>query len=148
MRISITEKNTARINAALQTANGSAVEHTYFDADQIIAVAFDAERKLAAILPVKSKRQGAIYDATSGDAVARCYKYSRNATHVRLVRGVSGWFLTSVNRVTLWERGCNDFLILTLAQDAAALASLRKGYSVLGEFTENGGILQKQETER
>ena len=119
-----------KINDALQAVNGKAVEHTYSHVSQIWALAVAAEARLEALGIAKKQRAGAFFVATSGDTVPKKYKYGRNATFVRLERGATNWFITRVEKRTIFCDGGSKMLFLTANQDAAAIAKLRQGYQI------------------
>ena len=121
----------AAIEAALKTANGRATAHTYTRAADITYLARAAEAKLEALGVPKAMRAGAAMTATSGSKLPNAYKYTAQATVVRLIRKGAGWYLESAAATDLHpgsspaERVC-----LTPEQDAKAIAILRKQYDV------------------
>lgn len=130
MKIRIDIANIEKITAALKAVNGSAVDHTYVVAYDVIRVADEAEASLIAVLGNKKNAVGARYGAESGSSVPAAYKYSRISTRVTLERTVSGWFLIGVSRGTLWQKGGSPRLYLTAAQDELATAIARCRYTV------------------
>lgn len=119
-----------QVKAALFEVNGKADAHTFTCLDQINHLARRAESALENIGIPKKDRAGAIYQATSGDAVPSAYKYSRTATLVNLERRSGGWFLTSIQASTIYKAGGKSDIILTQAQDEIAVSVLRKSYKV------------------
>jgi len=125
--------NTDRIEDALLKANGAAREYTFTTAEELRALAAEAERKLGALLTRYDLHRGARYCATSGAPVAKSYRKDRIATRVTLERGTEDWFLVDVTRVQLYpDQGGGRLLTLTPEQDQNAVERLRKSY-VVGE---------------
>jgi hypothetical protein len=111
--------------ATLAAVNGKAVEHTYSQRD-LQRVAARAEEQLEQLGLLVRERPGATVQALSGGKVSSAYKYPRKLTSVKLERTSSGWWLTDC-RADNGREG-HEALVLTVAQDAAAVAHLRKGY--------------------
>lgn len=129
MKIRITESNLNRIQIALDKANGKACSHTYNSANEVISIAARAEMKLDRLMN-KKYFADAHYFSTSGDDMPNAYKYNRIGTQLNLYRGSSGWFLVGCSTVTLNKNGGREYLLLSAAQDLAAISVLRKQYSV------------------
>lgn len=132
-QIKIVESSRAAIEAALAAVNGRASGHTYTTAAEVLAVAAQAEARIAALrLPV-AERPGAMFASASGESVAKAYKYSRIGTRIELVRRPAGWYLSAVHQATLYPGASMwaDRLSLTREQDTEAVARLRNGYTVL-----------------
>jgi len=131
MKIKIDEKNADKIEKALKSVNGRASEHAYTSSHDIISIAVQAERKVLSLLPKKSA-SGACYSATSGQAVAKAYKWRRNGTKIVLCRGSKDWFLVDIWSVTLFEDGGSERLLLTDKQSAEAIERFKsKNYSTI-----------------
>jgi len=111
--------------ATLAAVNGQADAHTYTQRE-LLDVAARAEEKLEQLGLLKSERPGAVMRCVSGGTVPSAYKYSRKLTRVRLERTSSGWWLTACTLIDEYKG--SECLHLTAAQDAAAVAHLRKGY--------------------
>lgn len=112
--------------ATLAAVNGKADAHTYSQQD-LERVAERAEEQLEQLGIPKGERPGAYMLCVSGGAVPSAYKYPRKLTSARLTRTSSGWWLTDCRAVD-GHKG-HETLYLTPAQDAAAVANIRKGYS-------------------
>jgi len=110
---------------ALAKVNGDAREHTYTP-HTLRQVADRAEIHLDALGLTQAQRAGAVVHCVSGGSVPNAYKYSRALTGAMLTRTSSGWWLTDAFRIKSWAGF--EALYLTEAQDAAAIAHLRKGY--------------------
>ena len=119
-----------KINDALQAVNGKSGMHTFDHASQIWPLAVAAEARLEVLGIAKKHRVGAFFVAVSGDRVPNKYKYRRNATLVRLERGTTNWFITRVEKRTVFCDGGSKLLFLTANQDAAAIAKVREGYQI------------------
>lgn len=129
--IKIAQANAAAIESALKAANGKAHEHTYTTFPEIDYLAQQAEKTVRELLNV-ADLPGATWAETSGGSVAKAYKSMRNATRVTLVRKSTGWYLTDAQAVMIGtDGGGRGRLTLTAAQDVAAVAKLRKAYSVV-----------------
>lgn len=132
--IKIVDSNAQQIEAALKEANGDSVAHTYTKFIEIKDLADKAEKELSKLL-YKKNFSGAQYEAESGDAVARAYKYKRKGTFVQLQRKSESWFLVSVCSVDLYENAGKHFLCLTQQQDAAAKEKIAENYHVIKSKT-------------
>jgi len=126
--IKITQSNSKKIEAALREINLKSTAHTYVRYDDIEALIVDAESRLTSLLGSKKHFPKAIFDATSGAAVANAYKYSRDATCVTLTRKPTGWYLTAVASTIVYKEGGKKCLRLTEDQDAIACKKMRKNY--------------------
>jgi hypothetical protein len=113
---------------ALSKVNGDAREHTY-TTYTLRQVADRAEIHLDALGLTQAQRAGAVVHCVSGGSVPNAYKFSRWLTRATLTRTSGGWWLTDASRVSGWAGF--EALYLTEAQDAAAVAHLRKGYRCL-----------------
>jgi hypothetical protein len=109
----------------LAKVNGDAREHTY-TTYTLRQVADRAEIHLGALGLTQAQRAGAVVHCVSGGSVPNAYKFSRWLTRATLTRTSGGWWLTDCARVNGWAGF--EALYLTEAQDAAAIAHLRKGY--------------------
>ncbi len=126
----IEAKNAAAIESALRQVNGRAEQHAYTTFGEIERLAAVAEERLLELV-YKKDAPGAAYRKTSGGRVPSSYIGVRLGTSVRLERKTAGWYLTAVSQATLHRNGGGDgVLILTQAQDAAAVALFRKRYRV------------------
>lgn len=97
MKISITEPNREKIEAAFTAANGKARANT-LRAFAAYEVAKEAEQLLEARGIPKCHRKGAAaFYCPSGPAMS--YRYQMTTTALRIERGASGWHLVHVNRV-------------------------------------------------
>jgi len=128
--IKITQSNSKKIEAALREINLKSTAHTYTSFDQIEALIVDAEKRLTNLLVAKKNFVNAIFDATSGAAVANAYKYSRDATRVTLTRKGSGWYLTAVVSTVIYKDAGKKSLKLTCDQDAIVYKKMRENYSI------------------
>ena len=130
--IKVIPANAAAIESALHAVNGHAREWTFTTYAEIEAMANVEERRLECRWIPKSARAGARLFARSGQTVANAYKSTRIATLVTLERRSSGWYLTRVAKTMIFpNQGGRRDVWLTPAQDAIAVAGLRREYSVL-----------------
>jgi len=100
--IKITADNAAKINAALDAANGKATSHTIRACSDVIAIAEAAESRLSA-LP-KADRKGATLAHTPAGPSASAYKYAAQTTRILIERRATGWFLISADRAEVYPR--------------------------------------------
>jgi len=128
--IKITQSNSKKIEAALREINLKSTAHTYTSFDQIEALIVDAEKRLTNLLVAKKNFVNAIFDATSGAAVANAYKYSREATRVTLTRKPTGWYLATVASTVIYKDAGKKSLKLTCDQDAIVYKKVRENYSI------------------
>lgn len=68
--IKISTNNAIKINASLAEVNGKATAHTYTDANEIIAIAEMAEKRVVMLLGSQKDAVGAKVSSESGDPVA------------------------------------------------------------------------------
>ncbi|MGZ6520075.1 MAG: hypothetical protein ACXVED_21030 [Bacteroidia bacterium] len=129
--IKIINENSALMNATLLNINGRASAHTYTRADEIIALAKQADAELYSLLENKSMMRGAKFIDRSGDGLPSAYQNSRICTHVELecVNG-GDWRLVSVSAVTAYRECAKSQLILTPKQDERAISKLRDRYLI------------------
>ena len=132
-QIRITEENAAAIEAALHAVNGTARQHSFTDYAEIAAVAESAEKEVVALVG-KTHAAGATWVETSGQAMCNAYAKkarTRVATTVRLERRPSGWFMTDVRKVEIWQTGGGPGLLtLTQAQADRAVEIFRRRFAV------------------
>tara|TARA_R110000868_G_scaffold11688_2_gene57024 strand:+ start:3715 stop:4113 length:399 start_codon:yes stop_codon:yes gene_type:complete len=132
MNIKINIANLPAIQAAVNEANGRSTAHTFHAAAQIIQCAENAEKQLADLGLIKSLRPGAMAVATSGNAVARSYKYQRMISYAKMIRKSSAWFLIELSKFETWTTGAGITSInLTAAQDISVSAIFRSRYGKL-----------------
>jgi hypothetical protein len=97
-----------------------------------------AESRLADLFLPSVRRTGAVFVSTSGGAVAKKYKYSRNATEVTLHRRAGGWYLHDLAKVQIYPDGgakaCK--LKITKSQADEVERRFKAGYSVISSPTE------------
>lgn len=124
MKIRIEDQ--ARIEAALAAAQTRATARTVSHAD-LVRLADRAERRLAELDLPKRVRPGAVWEFSEGGitGVANAYgAHQRASTHVKLVRGATGWFLTEAERLDFWT-GTPGYSRLTLTKEQAKDAAER-----------------------
>ena len=120
-----------KINAELQTVNGTANTHTA-TAYHIRLAAEGMENKLESLGIPKGERSGALGTFRSGEKVPNAYKYTRTINVVTLARGSSGWFFTGATKAQVFPNSAHGArLMMTAAQDAKAVSILRSGYSII-----------------
>ena len=131
--IKIAHDNDTKITAALDDVAGRAQRHaaSYYHVHSWAAA---AEAKLTTLGLPKTDRAGAVAIYESGDKMPSAYtKHGRTVRRhrVRLLRRASGWFIETVEMIDGNPMAApTDHLILTAAQDEAAVACLRRGYAV------------------
>lgn len=122
----------AILKKALDTANKKATAHTATTSD-IRAQALAAEAHLAALGISKKDRAGAQRIFVSGESVPNAYKWARTATHIRLKRGASDWFLVAVTATEIYQSGGYERTLLTPVQRDIAVAKLCASFTVLAQ---------------
>lgn len=132
MKIKITEKNLDAVQAALDAANGRARAHT-FDALELLRLAQGAEQDMERLGIPSRLRSGAKTEALSGSRLAKAYTGRVIRTTAIITRGSRDWFLAYAQASEWWpDMLPYRHLLLTLAQDEAAHAHLRKAYRIQG----------------
>jgi hypothetical protein len=112
MKIKITPANAEAINAALAAVNGKAHSFTIDSALTVLNVAKEAENNLTAgCVTLKNRPGTTVYYHPSGPS-ARAYDAGAISTEITIVRGSKDWFLTNVERVTVWPRQAEKFRTL------------------------------------
>ncbi len=133
--IKIAAANAEVIESALLAVNGKAREHAYTTLTEIEALARCAEKQLESLGIAKTRRTGAVWSETSGEAMPNAYNKKcrvRKATLVRLERRATGWFLTDARSVEVWQQGGGPGrLAITKAQEAEAIAAFKQSFSVI-----------------
>ena len=132
MKIKVAANTKGReLSDSLDKVNGKAKAATASAVDILNATEF-AEKQLAAFGIAKSSRVGAEMVYTSGDSVAKSYKYKRIANVVKAVRGGAHWYVTSISRVELWPNQDGGIRVgLNADQEKIALSQVRsKFYSI------------------
>jgi hypothetical protein len=120
MKIKVIERNSAKIQAALDAVNGRASEHTYRVYRDIAALVADAEARRRNLRLYKNEAKGMQLHCISGLRVPRAYKWSRNATRVELTYCATGWCITALDRTTISGEGGSLRILLTPALDRVA----------------------------
>ena len=95
-----------------------------------------AESDLSILRLRKIDRRGASAYWQSGGRVSSAYKYPRTATSITIERGSQHWYLTGAARVSAWGSNAESpTIMLTEAQDAAAVAAFRAANYITSETT-------------
>lgn len=128
MNIKFNIKNETKINAALDSVNGRASDHTYTTYADFAADAWRIAHKIEKLLGGKKYCIGAKFSIESGDSVLHAYKYSRIGTRVLLECRASGWFITDIQRVDIYSRGGSSTITFTQAHHEQAVKVLAEGY--------------------
>ncbi len=128
MKISISDENIPKLQAALDAVQGRATQHVYTGRDVVI-LALRAEHQLLALLP-KTAAPGAAASARSGTALPNAYKYSRIVTRLKLSRGSKHWCLVSAKVESAYRDAGRLGLTLTQKQADLAVARFCQNFSV------------------
>ena len=130
MKINV--KDIAKVQTALDAVNGRARTHTYTLATDVLRLARLADDARIRLYLTKKDALGMECRYISGDPVANAYKYGRTVTQVTLRYCRTGWFLVSCKRHDYYGTtgGDHELVVLTARNDAAAVAELRKRYTV------------------
>tara|TARA_R110000764_G_scaffold203842_1_gene289051 strand:+ start:185 stop:670 length:486 start_codon:yes stop_codon:yes gene_type:complete len=119
---------------ALENVNGRAVAHVA-SAQDVFDQARDAEAHLDVLGIPKTDRKGARRDYVSGAPVTAAYARKaswRAATRVILQRGSRDWFVVSVERAYVGERGgAGGVTCLTAAQERNATDRFHAQFDVI-----------------
>ncbi|WP_029408411.1 hypothetical protein [Thiomicrorhabdus sp. Milos-T2] len=129
-KLKVCTENKLAIENALRQENGKAKAHTYNEFYQIKRLAEQAEAMLEELGLPKTYRNRAIYESKSGESVPNSYKYSRRATHVKLVRGSKDWFITEIELCFLNKDCGKQKLLLTRVQDQKLVEIFRRSYKI------------------
>jgi hypothetical protein len=125
MKIRVHKSNRAKIEARLEIVNGRALDHTYSHYDDIATLASDAEARRITLRLSRTDARGMRVRCTSGDTVARAYKWSRKATRVELTYCATGWFITDLKNTTIYTDGGSVHTILSPALDRIAIQKFK-----------------------
>jgi hypothetical protein len=128
--IKIDHKNADKIEAALKAVNGKSTAHTFTTFGFVSMHAIDAKYRLETIGLAKKYQRHARVVCASGHPLPSAYKYPRAATELVFVFGATGVFLESVRSVAIYADGGKTTVTLTAEQDAQAVATLRKRYTI------------------
>jgi hypothetical protein len=130
--IKICKNNSAIIREALNLINGSAGSHTLNSFSEIENIAEKAEVRVLGLVACKKNMPGAVIRFTSGSRMPNAYKYNRIGTTVELTRKSQAWFLSSIKRVQLNQRGGGPATYLfTPQQVELAVQNFKSNFSVL-----------------
>lgn len=127
--LKIITQNKIALETALEAVNGKATAHTFTQASELQAAAYAAEISLAQLKLPLSARKGASVLITSGHKLPNAYKYKVKVTQAKLVRTATGWTLTELSSVEVWNGG-GSVLTLTPNQDERIISGIRAGYKV------------------
>lgn len=122
MRIKLTIKNNAAINAELLKVNGKAESFTITCTNQILQAIKRAEEKIA-VLPKAQWRGAQVMFRPAGPS-ANSYKFSAKSTRVYLERGATDWFLVRIQSDAVRPKE-KEFLNITISVYQAAEIQLR-----------------------
>lgn len=128
--IKITAANADAINGAIAAVEGRATARTCDYSDCLRAVQLAEAHPALQLLPKKMHvGAGATYEQAVN--LPNAYKYSPEATTLRVERRASGWYLVAIHR-GYCRRNQNEeaHMTLTAAQSEEAIARFRAGYSV------------------
>ncbi len=131
--IKIDEKSINKLNEALEKCNGKAITHALTSANELLSLAAIYEKHVIKVLGSKRHIPGAIFQHTSGDQVPNSYKHPRIATFVEVQRRAQDWYLIGACQKNINQNPGDDVLILTEAQDKAAIANTRTQYVIAKE---------------
>ena len=123
MKIKVTVENAKKIGELLGKVNGKNLTHTYSTIG-IINFSRKAEKALEKMYLPKKYRKGATAHGISAENVAKCYKYSRIANRVELVRGSSCWFIVSLTKFDAYPTNARDRVQLTDDQKKIVIATI------------------------
>lgn len=129
--IKINDANIPALTEALAAVNGKATAHTLCSGAFILSIVAKYEKKALSLLGAKKHLQGTQVVYVSGGEMPKAYKYSRVATSILLERRSSDWYLVNVESTTLWNSAGPEYIKFTEEQDAAAVAHLRREYTVI-----------------
>ena len=126
MKIKIDSKNTDKITAALDAAQGKANARILF-AGAVSDLAERAERELERLNIPKKYREGARAVFFEAD-LPGAYKYKAETTRIMVERGKTAWYLVHVSRIDIYprEKGRNH-LVLADQQLDIIMSSYREG---------------------
>lgn len=103
MKIKVTDDNLTKLWDTLDKANGKANKHVALPGD-IFALVTKAEDSLNnSGLPI-GERAGAQVIWHAAGASARAYRYRMVRTQIILTRGTKHWFLTDLQRVSVYPQ--------------------------------------------
>jgi hypothetical protein len=132
--LSATLENKASIQTLLEYSNGKAKKFCFNSAEEIIELAAEAEKKCEALGLAKSKRPGAIYQAESGQPVAKSYDSARNANRIQLIRKKDNWAIASIEKIMIYpQQGGSRNLIVTKSQADYMVEKFSSQFTVAGE---------------
>ena len=101
MKIKIT--NIPKVEEALSAVNGKARSFTVQAAD-IHALSIAAEAKMARGGLTQKARVGAVLTHRPAGPSANSYKYAAISTKIELTKTTGGWWLTGVERASVWPK--------------------------------------------
>jgi hypothetical protein len=122
MKIKIEEANKELIEKALSTINGRASEHCFNSFAEILKKKNDFENKLNNLLP-KKYHNNIECICQSGKKIANA-EFQRISTFIKITKFSSGFFLTNIERDTLFKYPIPDKILMNEDQKNATLKNL------------------------
>lgn len=110
--------NKEAIEKLLRDLNGQSKKHCFNSPVEIMEIAAMAEIELEKLAVKESERVGAMYDAVSGQRVAKSYRATRNANRLILMRKKDRWVILSIEKISIFpNQGGSRKLILKKEND-------------------------------
>jgi hypothetical protein len=103
MKIKVTDDNLTKLWDTLDKVNGKANKHVALP-DDIFALATKAEESLKSSGLRIAERAGAQVTWHAAGASALAYRYRMVRTRITLTRGAKHWFLTDLQRVSVYPQ--------------------------------------------
>ena len=127
--IKIIAGNADALAAVLKAANGRSTGHTLTSGAFVLSIASTFEEKLNTLTGNKKLAGGAKAVWVSGVQLPNAYKYKRIVTRLSLERRSADWWLVDIQALEAYKDAGPEYLILSVDQDAAAVAKFRRQYS-------------------
>ncbi len=123
-------KNAGKINTFLHDVNGLATSHAYESFTEIERDFSVLKTKVEKLLGAKYHAVGVKLILESGGEVSSAYKYTRTGIRVEMECRASGWFITSICRADIYQKGGMRQIQFTTDHHDIAVSELRKQYFV------------------
>lgn len=130
MKIKIIKENAEKIESALHDVNGTAKSHTLTSYAELEYVTDRLAKSLNAMGLVPSNRKGAYFLYESGSKMPNAYKNTRVGTSIRIDAIGDYFYLTSIEKITLYNQAGKSKLYLTQDQENYLIEKFKKNWSV------------------
>jgi hypothetical protein len=130
LNILVAEEHRESLQSALDQIQHNAYANV-LGATTLLSHVEDAEDQLEEAEIANSHRAGATFSVTPSGPSANAYKFSQLGTAATFERKKGGWFLTHIERVTVWPRQSGkERLSISAKQKGIVISKLLKKFEI------------------